>query len=41
MARLEGCVYTLDVHTGCMTQDDYGKYVVNGGIATWTLLNSY
>jgi hypothetical protein len=37
----DGCDYTLDVHTGWYDAGDYGKYVVNGGIATWTLLNSY
>lgn len=37
----EGCDYTLDVHTGWYDAGDYGKYVVNGGITTWTLLNSY
>lgn len=37
----DGCDYTLDVHKGWYDAGDYGKYVVNGGIATWTLLNSY
>lgn len=36
-----GCDYMLDVHQGWYDAGDYGKYVVNGGIATWTLLNAY
>ncbi|HEX2621104.1 MAG TPA: glycoside hydrolase family 9 protein, partial [Phototrophicaceae bacterium] len=30
-----GCDYTLDVHKGWYDAGDYGKYVVNAGIATW------
>ncbi|MGC4069920.1 MAG: glycoside hydrolase family 9 protein [Polyangiaceae bacterium] len=33
------CNYTLDVHGGWYDAGDYGKYVVNGGIALWTLFN--
>lgn len=34
-----GCPYTLDVTGGWYDAGDHGKYVVNGGIALWTLLN--
>ncbi len=34
-----GCDYTLDVVGGWYDAGDYGKYVVNGGISVWTLLN--
>ncbi len=34
-----GCDYTLDVSGGWYDAGDYGKYVVNGGISVWTLLN--
>ncbi|HEX2927802.1 MAG TPA: glycoside hydrolase family 9 protein [Ruminiclostridium sp.] len=33
--------YTLDVTGGWYDAGDYGKYVVNGGISTWTLMNEY
>jgi endoglucanase len=36
-----GCSYTLDVSGGWYDAGDQGKYVVNGGIAVWTLLNAY
>jgi endoglucanase len=36
-----GCDYTLDVSGGWYDAGDHGKYVVNGGIAVWTLLNLY
>src|SRR5262245_62059767 len=36
-----GCDYTLDVSGGWYDAGDHGKYVVNGGIATWTMLNQY
>lgn len=36
-----GCPYTLDVTGGWYDAGDQGKYVVNGGIAVWTLLNLY
>ena len=36
-----GCDYTLDVTGGWYDAGDYGKYIVNGGIAVWTLLNWY
>jgi len=34
-----GCLYTLDVSGGWYDAGDHGKYVVNGGISVWTLLN--
>ena len=36
-----GCDYTLDVSGGWYDAGDFGKYVVNGGITTWTLANIY
>lgn len=33
------CAYTLDVSGGWYDAGDHGKYVVNGGIAVWTLLS--
>ena len=36
-----GCDYTLDVTSGWYDAGDHGKYVVNGGIAAWTMLNQY
>ena len=36
-----GCDYTLDVSGGWYDAGDHGKYVVNGGISTWTLLNAF
>ncbi|HNY20697.1 MAG TPA: glycoside hydrolase family 9 protein [Treponemataceae bacterium] len=33
--------YTLNAGKGWMDAGDYGKYVVNGGISVWTLLNAY
>ncbi len=36
-----GCDYTLDVSRGWYDAGDHGKYVVNGGISVWTLLNAY
>jgi endoglucanase len=36
-SRWPGCDYTLDVTGGWYDAGDYGKYVVNGGIAVWTL----
>ncbi|GGB30033.1 endoglucanase [Sphingomonas metalli] len=36
-----GCGYTLDVTGGWYDAGDHGKYVVNGGIALWTLQNLY
>jgi endoglucanase len=35
------CDETLDVSGGWYDAGDHGKYVVNGGIATWTLLDQY
>ncbi|MCC2977902.1 glycoside hydrolase family 9 protein [Sphingomonas sp. PL-96] len=37
--RWPGCSYSLDVTGGWYDAGDHGKYVVNGGIATWTLLD--
>jgi hypothetical protein len=37
----EGCDYRLDASHGWYDAGDYGKYVVNGGISVWTLLNAY
>lgn len=34
-----GCAHTLDVTGGWYDAGDHGKYVVNGGISVWTLLN--
>ncbi|MBI1682419.1 glycoside hydrolase family 9 protein [Caulobacter hibisci] len=34
-----GCDYTLDASKGWYDAGDQGKYVVNGGIAVWTLVN--
>ncbi|MDQ4088115.1 MAG: glycoside hydrolase family 9 protein, partial [Pseudomonadota bacterium] len=39
--RWPGCGYTLDVSRGWYDAGDHGKYVVNGGIAVWTLMNLY
>ena len=36
-----GCDYKLDVSGGWYDAGDHGKYVVNGGISLWTLLNLY
>jgi endoglucanase len=36
-----GCDYKLDVSGGWYDAGDQGKYVVNGGIAVWTLMNQY
>ncbi len=37
----QGCDYTLDVTGGWYDAGDHGRYVVNGGISTWTLFNLY
>ncbi|UJW29364.1 glycoside hydrolase family 9 protein [Saccharothrix sp. AJ9571] len=36
-----GCDYTLDVPGGWYDAGDHGKYVVNGGISAWQVLNEY
>ncbi|MET7455241.1 glycoside hydrolase family 9 protein [Streptomyces sp. NPDC005574] len=36
-----GCDHRLDVSGGWYDAGDHGKYVVNGGIATWELLSTY
>ncbi|MCH2109584.1 MAG: glycoside hydrolase family 9 protein, partial [Polyangiaceae bacterium] len=35
------CSYTLDVSKGWYDAGDHGKYVVNGGVSVWTMLNQY
>ncbi len=35
------CDYSLDVSGGWYDAGDHGKYVVNGGIAVWTLMNQF
>lgn len=35
------CNYSLDVTKGWYDAGDHGKYVVNGGISAWKLLNMY
>jgi endoglucanase len=35
------CNYTLDVSGGWYDAGDHGKYVVNGGISVWTLMNEW
>jgi endoglucanase len=37
--RWPGCGYRLDVTGGWYDAGDHGKYVVNGGISAWTLLD--
>lgn len=37
----DGCDYRLNASGGWYDAGDYGKYVVNGGISVWTLLNAY
>ncbi|MEI8632574.1 glycoside hydrolase family 9 protein [Vibrio sp. PP-XX7] len=36
-----GCDFSLDVTGGWYDAGDHGKYVVNGGISVWTLMNYY
>lgn len=36
-----GCGIAFDVTGGWYDAGDHGKYVVNGGISLWTLLNAY
>jgi endoglucanase len=36
-----GCDYSLDVTGGWYDAGDHGKYVVNGGISVWTMMNQY
>jgi endoglucanase len=35
------CDYSLDVSGGWYDAGDHGKYVINGGLATWQLLSEY
>ncbi|MFJ6352854.1 glycoside hydrolase family 9 protein [Streptomyces sp. NPDC092046] len=35
------CDYTQDVRGGWYDAGDHGKYVVNGGISTWLVVNSF
>ena len=37
----DGCDYFLDGSKGWYDAGDYGKYVVNGGISVWTLMNLF
>lgn len=37
--RWPGCSYSPDVTGGWYDAGDHGKYIVNGGISLWTLLN--
>lgn len=37
----KGCGTALDLTGGWYDAGDHGKYVVNGGISLWTLLNAY
>jgi endoglucanase len=39
--RWPACRHQLDVTGGWYDAGDHGKYVVNGGISLWTLLNLY
>jgi endoglucanase len=36
-----GCDYSLDALGGWYDAGDFGKYVVNGGISVWTLMDIY
>lgn len=36
-----GCRYTLNAGGGWYDAGDHGRYVVNGGISVWTLMNLY
>ncbi|BCE00008.1 glycoside hydrolase family 9 protein [Marinicellulosiphila megalodicopiae] len=38
---LPGCRIGVDVSGGWYDAGDHGKYVVNGGISVWTLMNQY
>lgn len=40
-AKGTGCDYELDVSGGWYDAGDHGKYVVNGGISVWTLMNYF
>lgn len=40
-AKGTGCDYELDVTGGWYDAGDHGKYVVNGGISVWTLMNYF
>lgn len=39
--RWPGCGYSLDVTGGWYDAGDHGKYVVNGGVSVWAMLNAY
>jgi len=39
--RWPGCDFSVDATGGWYDAGDHGKYVVNSGISTWTLLNLY
>tara|TARA_R110001583_G_scaffold10698_1_gene49024 strand:+ start:584 stop:2947 length:2364 start_codon:yes stop_codon:yes gene_type:complete len=36
-----GCDFKMDLTGGWYDAGDHGKYVVNGGVSTWTLMNLY
>jgi len=38
-AKDANCAYSLDVSGGWYDAGDYGKYVVNGGLSVWLLMN--
>ncbi|RYZ06676.1 MAG: endoglucanase [Myxococcales bacterium] len=40
-AKNAGCDYSVDGAGGWYDAGDHGKYVVNGGISVWTLLDEY
>ncbi len=40
-AKAQSCDYSLNVTRGWYDAGDHGKYVVNGGISVWTMLNQY
>ncbi|MGY5450834.1 glycoside hydrolase family 9 protein [Agarivorans sp. MS3-6] len=39
--RWPGCDFDMNLTGGWYDAGDHGKYVVNGGISTWTLMNLY
>ena len=40
-AKWPGCSYRIDATGGWYDAGDHGKYVVNGGVSAWTLLDLY
>ena len=41
LSPYSGCSYKLDVSGGWYDAGDHGKYIVNGGITTWIMLDEY